>query len=49
MKDFAETLLFPGFWKFASRTFLPPLVSPAPCSARRRFINEASRYVPALR
>ena len=48
MKDLAETLLFPGFWKFASRNVRAAFRESRTVLSQRRFIAEASRYVPGI-
>ncbi|HEV8629365.1 MAG TPA: L-2-hydroxyglutarate oxidase [Thermoanaerobaculia bacterium] len=48
LRDGAEALLFPGFWRLARRLGGKGLAELVRATSRRRFLAEARRLVPAL-
>jgi L-2-hydroxyglutarate oxidase LhgO len=46
--DLAETLAFPGFWRFAGRNLPTAAREVRTVLSKRLFLREARRYVPAL-
>lgn len=47
-RDLAETLAFPGFWRFAGRNLPTAAREARTVVSKRLFLREARRYVPAL-
>lgn len=48
VRDLAETLAFPGFWRFAGRNLPTAAREVRTVVSKRLFLREAQRYVPAL-
>ncbi|AON56685.1 L-2-hydroxyglutarate oxidase [Herbaspirillum seropedicae] len=48
LRDIADYLSYPGFWKFASRNVPATLRELKTVVSERIFVREAARYVPAL-
>lgn len=48
LRDVADYLGYPGFWKFASRNMAATLRELKTVVSERHFVREAARYVPAL-
>jgi L-2-hydroxyglutarate oxidase LhgO len=48
LKDVAETLRFPGFWRFAARNIPAALRESRTVLSKRSFVAEAGRYVTGL-
>ncbi|WP_427015796.1 L-2-hydroxyglutarate oxidase [Pseudarthrobacter sp. P1] len=49
LRDTAETLAFPGFWKFAARNVPAAIREAQTVLSKRLFVRAAARYVPGLR
>lgn len=48
MRDIADFMAFPGFWKFAARNTVATLRELRTVVSRKTFVAEAARYVPSL-